>query len=389
MSVPIDSQELATPRLSGESQGIHSGSSKGRIRGLDSLRGLAAFGVMLFHYSFMYDVQYGFKEARTFQFGKGVYGVQLFFLISGFVIFMTVEKTRRPIDFVITRFARLYPSYWLALTLTTLAVIFWPGPEMSSIGLGRLARRAIANLMMFQGWFGVTPIDGVYWTLQIELTFYVIMFLLLCTKNLDKTVLVLTALVFLGVVQSLCSPWFNHSWAGRVRSILALDYLHILLIGVLLFQLRRGFRLDYLVLIALLILVPFSQRRVYQNPPEEVLVTAVFTVIVFLATTNRLPWLEHKSLVFLGTISYTLYLIHNEIGQRLIYMLDRRHVNHDLAIVVTIVSIIVLASAMSFLVEQPAIRVIRQLTGRSNRSDKVDDSPTVIAPGTSPSQTVG
>lgn len=78
---------------------------------LDALRGIAAVLVVLFHLKMdTGNPDYGLHLGMT--------GVDLFFLISGFVIFMTLRKTSSSNDFVISRFIRLYPTYWACVSFT-------------------------------------------------------------------------------------------------------------------------------------------------------------------------------------------------------------------------------------------------------------------------------
>ena len=79
-----------------------------RINELDALRGIAAFMVLLFHYTSRYGSLY--SQEQLFSVPWGQYGVQLFFITSGFVIYLTLEKTRKPMDFIVSRFSRLYPA---------------------------------------------------------------------------------------------------------------------------------------------------------------------------------------------------------------------------------------------------------------------------------------
>ena len=92
--------------------------SKSRLVEVDALRGLAALAVVLFHYTTRFTELFAPNPPPTFSFPDGHYGVNLFFIISGFVIFMTLEKTSRPMDFVVSRFSRLFPAYWVAIILT-------------------------------------------------------------------------------------------------------------------------------------------------------------------------------------------------------------------------------------------------------------------------------
>jgi len=94
--------------------------------------------------------------------------VYLFFAISGFVIFMTLDRCKVPTDFVVSRFARLYPTYWAAVAITFLTLQFLHVPEYAVTW-----PQALADLMMVHAFFGVPDVDGIYWLLQIELLFYI------------------------------------------------------------------------------------------------------------------------------------------------------------------------------------------------------------------------
>src|ERR1700686_2691801 len=109
---------------------------------LDVLLGIAALMVLLFHYTERFHELYGHAPGMVL-FTIGRQGVDLFFIISGFVIFMTIEKTRRGLDFVVSRFSRLFPAYWIAVSLTffIVHVAGLPGREVTPSA-------ALANLSM-------------------------------------------------------------------------------------------------------------------------------------------------------------------------------------------------------------------------------------------------
>lgn len=141
--------------------------SPNRLTEIDALRGLTAIAVVLFHYTTRYMGLYKFDTPPTVLFPYGHYGVNLFLFISGFVIFMTLEKTRKPMDFVVSRFNLLFTVYWVAIfiTLTVTHALGRPG-KLVDFG------SAVANMLMFQNLFRVPHVDGVYWTLEVELLFY-------------------------------------------------------------------------------------------------------------------------------------------------------------------------------------------------------------------------
>jgi peptidoglycan/LPS O-acetylase OafA/YrhL len=93
-------------------------SKQNRLFELDVLRGIAALGVVMYHYTTHYDELYGHSQKVLIYFPFGQYGVELFFIISGFVIFMSLERTKSSLDFIVGRFSRLYPAYWTAVILT-------------------------------------------------------------------------------------------------------------------------------------------------------------------------------------------------------------------------------------------------------------------------------
>ena len=168
---------------------MHLKSKADRLVEVDALRGVAALAVVLFHYTTRFTDLYQPGAQPAVSFPSGHYGVNLFFIISGFVIFMTLEKTARPLDFVVSRFSRLFPAYWAAifLTFSICHLLGLPGKLVST-------GTALANLAMLHGLFGVGHVDGVYWTLEVELLFYCGMLLLYRLKWLDRLHLVLFAL---------------------------------------------------------------------------------------------------------------------------------------------------------------------------------------------------
>jgi peptidoglycan/LPS O-acetylase OafA/YrhL len=153
-----------------------------RILVLDSFRGLAAVSVMLFHFTFLYNSIYN-NLSIDFTFKYGFYGVQLFFMISGFVIFMSLNKVTSIKDFFYKRFIRLYPTYWICLIMTTLFIVLFP-LHLYSVTL----KQFLGNLTMVQGLLKIDNIDGSYWSLLPELMFYLMMTIIIKFKLHNKII---------------------------------------------------------------------------------------------------------------------------------------------------------------------------------------------------------
>jgi len=122
-------------------------------------------------------------------------------MVSGFVIFWTLNKTEKPLDFLVSRFSRLYPAYWLAVIVTFSAVYAFglSGREIS-------INNAIANILMFHEYLKIPHVDGVYWTLTVELTFYFWIFLIYLSSNLNKVEEIFSFLVIISIAHSFITP---------------------------------------------------------------------------------------------------------------------------------------------------------------------------------------
>src|ERR1035437_1461429 len=154
--------------------------NQNRIFEIDAMRGVAALCVVLFHFTTS-----GFDAGFYFIFG--LTGVELFFIISGFVIFLTLEKTKSWNGFVINRLSRLYPTYWFCVFFTF--TLFFCTGEQHSIA------RLIANLTMFQSYFNYKDLDGPYWTMIVEMNFYILMLVLYLCNILKRIEIVCSILL--------------------------------------------------------------------------------------------------------------------------------------------------------------------------------------------------
>ncbi|MGQ5523158.1 acyltransferase family protein [Chitinimonas sp. PSY-7] len=323
-----------------------------RMIEIDSLRGIAAVLVVLFHYTTRYQELYGHPTPPLFSLPWGHYGVNLFFMISGFVIFMTLDKTRQPLDFVVSRFSRLYPAYWVAVALTFL-VVHWLGLPGKTVGM----ESAVWNLAMFHNLFNVPHVDGVYWTLEVELLFYA-WALLAFRLGLLNRIHVLLAILF---VLRLGYFGFEKLWHIDLPWIafrlLILKFIPWFGAGIMIYRLasRRGQpRADIAMLVAAIVLLGVVES------PFLALLATVLSFVLYGAATGRLRMLAHPVLVWLGAISYTLYLLHENIGWALMLRLQQAGLSTDLTILITIVVALSLASLLSRLVEKPAMHFLRE-----------------------------
>ncbi|TXL11196.1 hypothetical protein BMR04_16105 [Methylococcaceae bacterium HT3] len=143
---------------------------KSRLEYIDALRGVAIIGVMVYHYLPRFELTYQLDFAMITQYTEyGKYGVHLFFIISGYVIYMTVARTSSPMQFIFARFSRLYPAFWVSVTLSYSLIVLYGDPVVRVLPDMYVYQ---ANLTMLQRFILYPSIDGVYWTLTFELVFY-------------------------------------------------------------------------------------------------------------------------------------------------------------------------------------------------------------------------
>src|SRR5690242_8364575 len=203
----------------------------GRLAELDALRGVAVLMVLAFHYTTRFARLH--PEWAWGDFTFGFYGVELFFVISGFVIIMTLDRSGRPMDFVVARFSRLYPAFWTAVLLTSL--VLWLSGSRADAPPGRIA----ANLTMVHEFFGVPSVDGVYWTLEVELLFYALALAVFWAGLLPRAHLVVGAWLALSALL-FYSPLHSAHFVGTVNRLLDLEYAPFFATGILFYRLYSG-----------------------------------------------------------------------------------------------------------------------------------------------------
>lgn len=331
-----------------------------RLNELDGLRGIAALAVVLFHYLYRYDEVYGHAFSVPVWTKYGHYGVHLFFLISGFVIFWTISRAQRPFDFVWSRFSRLYPVYWVAIfiTFTIVAIFGLPGREVSAVDL-------LFNLTMVHEYLGIPHVDGVYWSLTQELTFYAWMLALLVfnkIKHIEKLLL-----FWIIAATLICNEKFGLELSRRLRYLLLLDYISLFAAGICFYLIKNGTAktITYWVL-------GVSVASLFIKYSLEIagLLCAIYALF-YLAISGRLTLLAYKPFVFMGTISYSFYLVHQNIGYLIINKFYAYGLSPYQGMAVALLTALFLATLLTFIVEKPSMSYLRDYYKKNNRIQQI------------------
>jgi len=333
-----------------------------RLKELDALRGLAALMVVFFHFTMgRAQANLGFKVGTT--------GVDLFFIISGFVIYMSIGKVKTSLDFVINRVSRLYPTYWTCVSFTF--VLIAVNSMFKNIGWGYSDIIGyLVNMTMFQFYFEIPSIDGTYWTMIIEMIFYLGILFLFHFKMLKYLNFIGLSLTFLVVTATFF--WPQTYLVTRVMYwIPLLQFIPLFLAGTVFYKIYtfknkrlENYALLLVCLISQILLFNFaggSKKYIIQS--EYALMLIVYFTLFVLFVNNKLGFIVSKWSLFLGKISFALYLVHQYISIRIIipYLVDDLQLNFWMAsLLVALPVVILLAALITNFIEVPFSKKLKE-----------------------------
>lgn len=289
-----------------------------RLTFLDGLRGIAILVVMLFHsYARWPDlVPFGSRFEQVPLFFYGWLGVDLFFLISGFVIFMTLEKCDNFRDFILRRWLRLFPAMLICSMLVFASVGLFPERPAGA----PLWRDMLPGLTFIEPtWWGFVlgspqgVLEGAFWSLFVEVKFYFIAGLLYFFIGGRKMILVLTALFVCAAGISRLQHAFPASplrVPGLILQAASAGQFGWFAAGALYY---RYFHERKTVLLAAAIGVASAAAIAIGGLRPQQTVAALIVALLFTVAIVQ-PWMQallsRRALLFLGFISYPLYLLH-------------------------------------------------------------------------------
>ncbi|MGW3289291.1 acyltransferase family protein [Streptomyces sp. NPDC001002] len=337
-----------------------------RLYAIDGIRLVAALMVAVHHYAGTYRVNQPHNaiwdrpvsDIMPTVFHVATYGwigVEIFFVISGFVICMSCWG-RTPRQFFTSRVMRLYPAYWFAIVFTTAVLVALPGVW------DRLKPRDILlNFTMLQAGSNVANVDGVYWTLWSELRFY-LLFLVVVAMGLTYRRVVL-----------FCCLWGAAAMLAPVAKFHLLELIAnpegawYFIAGLALYLMYR-FGQDLLLWGILGMAWLMGQRELGLRIDKvehvsgwrgSVVIFTVFLLImvaIALGATDRIQW---KWLVTAGAMTYPLYLMHYVAGTTLIHRL-KDTMDARLLVAAVIAGFMALSWLVHRLVERPVAGLMKR-----------------------------
>jgi len=286
-----------------------------RFQEIDLLRFFAAFSVVSFHYLFRgpkigvmpsYDFPVLGEMARY-----GFLGVQLFFMISGFVIAFSI-RGRSPGQFLWSRALRLYPAFWFAIVITTFTVQFFHEYDYQLKWW-----QVFANFTMLNHLFRIPAVDGAYWSLYVELHFYLLVWLFIRFGKHNHELVWLTLWLFTAAAWQWLPIW-------KLELFLALRYAPFFVAGALLCRIRTEgsslilWSLYCLAwLLSLNVMVGFSPAVLVDEGDSRLIIATIITsfyVVMAGIGVGIVKWIKGPVVVILGGLTYPLYLLHEVVG---------------------------------------------------------------------------
>ena len=263
-----------------------------RIKHIDVLRGIAALLVTIFHLTGSSGLSKTAASAGKY----GYVGVEMFFVISGFILPYSMLKSNYKVrdfgKFMCKRVVRIYPAYIVAILLGIILPLL-TGRQLIP-WLDIFTQLTFANSFFHMDW-----VSAVFWTLSIEFQFYILIglaFQAMSSSNAKSVMLILLVTVF--------------SFFCNTR-IMVFYWFPIFSLGLLIFNWRclgmpkLHFWLGVAALVALIAFV--------HGVPEAL--ASLFAVLFIAFVQLEVRTKANRLFFFLGTISYSLYLVHWEIGR--------------------------------------------------------------------------
>ncbi len=332
----------------------------GRFLELDALRGLAACWVALFHLllnpaELLGPGAVGLPTMPWRINAEGLYAVQLFFMISGFVITMTVERSQSVVEFAVSRFARLYPTYWCGVAITTVVLVSWPlGTAEPTIP------QVLANATMLHLYIGYPSLDPVYWSLAFELGFYLLIALALAGGVIRHVEMLGAVWVAAALVASVAAAATGFELPWRVQAITALPFAGVFVAGITYYHVWTDALTPQRVG---LLAFCFIQRIAFADLKSIIMATMIFAIFA-LCVCGRARFLRNRILLWLGAISYPLYVGHHVIIPRLDVGLLAAGLPPWLIPPIAAVLLLTLAWIVHVAVERPGGIAIRRVAAR-------------------------
>lgn len=315
------------------------------------LRFIAAICVCWLHLSFALKSEWGF----------GGFGVDMFFIISGFLMMIVSEGNFSFINFMAARIMRIIPLYWSLTILIALVAIAIPSMLRTVYWDLQWFIESLFFYPGFRSEIGFRPMLKLGWTLNYEIYFYLIFAIASTICHKFRAHIVSIILLFAILVNY--SGLFGPSLITFYGDLIVLNFI----LGMLLFKLK-SYNLNLplvtsisLIIILFIIMFYTEQIKISHKLPTTIIngIPSFFIFLLFLSINSKietLPKIFYKSIRFLGDISYAIYLTHIYVIACITRLLDFQ----TMPVIVIVLLIVITASGTHIYFDQPMQKMFKK-----------------------------
>jgi len=313
---------------------------------VESIRGIIMVMIMFYHYTYRFTELYNINTINFFSLDNwGTIGVNTFFIISGYYMLSKDTLQYNAKEFFIKKFFRLYPAYVLCLTITFISMLIF-GLENRTVTFIDY----IINLFMVNGFIGIPYVDGGHWYLTYLILFYVIVSLAIYFKMEKRKFII--CWIICNTTLLISSHFF--SVLSHIYKVTGGQYAIFIIMGIILRELidrNKNKKINILILS-----LAFIENLILNN------IIATIGIIIFilcfvLVLKKEINILKNQLLTALGTISYIVYLLHQNIGYQILLCLNNIYKQYNLLFTICPIIIII---AMSIIIYQYYERAIQR-----------------------------
>lgn len=352
---------------------------------VQNLRGFASLIVVLFHLQIWLSDTDSHISVSRFLFGNGAFGVDLFFIISGFIICHATERNENNMTakYIIRRLFRIYPVYFVALTFVYLAYSYQE-PIENYLNALLIMQRDYSLRAPFFGYNMLYPA----WTLSFEILFYTIFLVSMIISHTYRSLICSLFIVFSFFVLQLSlsgrvslnaelTPAYSGDFAIPLIRMLSTPMLVEFVVGVVFFHVYKWMlnnRADFYKYIAVACIVSslvlYLFYHTYNHGLSQRGLIATLMFLGFLIIEANGVKLKSKVLSFFGDISYSLYLSHVITIKIIVDLLDSLSMiefKSGPSYMLFVLAICILVAYISHkLIEVPFIKVGKNLVSKLN-----------------------
>jgi peptidoglycan/LPS O-acetylase OafA/YrhL len=347
---PAVSSAMLAERLSGEAV-----SAPKTLYSIQALRAVAAWIVVFHHYIQIFGEPYFNSSLSYLITNYGAIGVDLFFVISGFVIYSSIDgKNITPLRFAIQRLARVAPAYWVFTAISAITIIYAPYIMPSAKFDAVFMLKSLLFIPDYNpSGLGIFPLLPVGWTLNFEMAFYFVFFVSLFLPR---------KLLFISLALGIYAIQSQSGALGNEFSFYAMSTIYNFLIGVVLYLLTKTSWIGRITPEASIIIGLVSLYVISLKPsaPHDPLFWGIPCACITACFISQERFFAGKSVLSrLGGWSYSTYLCHPIIIFAALFLNNTYQTNALVTFMAACASIAFVSWASFRFIETPSIKMAR------------------------------